>query len=120
MRMLTEIVEEMKLHPQYSKAGMVLYHNGVVRESSRDGRAVNGLKVEVDHPRLQEVIERQKNRDGIIEILVEINEGVDLAVGDDVMYIAVAGDIRENVIAVLTDTLNEIKKSVTAKTEYFV
>ena len=36
------------------------------------------------------------------------------------MILIVAGDIRENVIAVLTDTLNQIKTTVTEKTEYFV
>ena len=35
------------------------------------------------------------------------------------MILIVAGDIRENVIAVLTDTLNQIKTTVTEKTEYF-
>ncbi len=55
----------------------------------------------------------------IVEILVEINENRPLAVGDDVMFIVVAGDIRENVIGALTDTLNAIKSSVTTKTEFF-
>jgi hypothetical protein len=32
----------------------------------------------------------------------------------------VAGDIRENVISVLTQTLDAIKKKVTQKTEYFM
>jgi molybdopterin synthase catalytic subunit len=40
-------------------------------------------------------------------------------VGDDVMLLAVAGDIRENVTAALSDALNAIKSTVTAKTEYF-
>jgi molybdopterin synthase catalytic subunit len=35
------------------------------------------------------------------------------------MLLVVAGDIRENVIAVLSDTLNAIKSTVTAKTEFF-
>ena len=35
------------------------------------------------------------------------------------MMLVVAGDIRENVLATLTDTLNEIKSSVTSKTEFF-
>jgi molybdopterin synthase catalytic subunit len=48
-----------------------------------------------------------------------VNEG-ELKVGDDLLLIAVAGDIRENVIPVLTDTLNTVKKSVTSKTEHFV
>jgi len=50
---------------------------------------------------------------------VQINADRDLAVGDDVMLLVVAGDIRETVIATLSDTLNEIKASVTSKTEYF-
>ena len=51
---------------------------------------------------------------------MEIAADRDLAVGDDVMLLAVAGDIRENVIETLRDTLNAIKTTVTAKTEYFV
>ena len=43
-----------------------------------------------------------------------------LLLNDDVMLLVVAGDIRENVIKVLTDTLNQIKATVTNKTEYFV
>jgi molybdopterin synthase catalytic subunit len=35
------------------------------------------------------------------------------------MLLVVAGDIRENVIAVLNDTLNAIKTSATSKTEFF-
>jgi molybdopterin synthase catalytic subunit len=42
-----------------------------------------------------------------------------LAVGEDVMLLVVAGDVRENVIAVLRDTLDAIKSEVTRKTEYF-
>jgi len=51
---------------------------------------------------------------------VEIAEDRDLVIGDDVMLLLVAGDIRENVIAVLTDTLNQIKTTVTNKTEFFL
>jgi len=35
------------------------------------------------------------------------------------MFLVVAGDIRETVIQVLTDTLNAIKTTVTSKTEFF-
>jgi len=51
--------------------------------------------------------------------MVDIRDGRELAVGDDVMLLAVAGDVRENVIAVLSDALNDIKKTVTRKTEHF-
>lgn len=113
------LIEKIKQHPDYHKAGMILAHNGVVRQTSRDGKAVTGLRVAVDRPRLERIITRQKQVPGIIEILVEIFDETDLAVGDDVMLLVVAGDIRETVISVLSETLNAIKSTVTQKTEYF-
>jgi len=112
------MLEAIKKHPDYEKVGMILCHNGVVRGTSRDGRAVKGLNVAVDHQKLADLVSAQKKIAGIVDIKVEIAEDRDLAVGDDVMLLLVAGDIRENVIAVLTDTLNLIKTTVTNKTEY--
>ena len=117
--MITDLMTAIRRHPDFGRVGMVLYHNGVVRETSRDGRPVTGLRVAVDHDRLAEIIAAQKARPGIVEILVEIAEGRDLTVDNDVMILAVAGDIRDNVIPVLQETLDAIKTTVTAKTEYF-
>jgi molybdopterin synthase catalytic subunit len=117
---MTAMMTALKSHPDIGRAGMILCHNGVVRETARDGRRVNGLRVAVDRPRREAIIAEHKARPGIVDIRVEIAADRDLAVGEDVMLLAVAGDIRENVLAVLTDTLNAIKTSVTHKTEYFV
>ncbi|MFH2044077.1 MAG: molybdenum cofactor biosynthesis protein MoaE [Pseudomonadota bacterium] len=117
---LDSLVDTIKKHPDYDKAGMILCHNGVVRGTSRDGRKVSGIKVVVDHVKLKEIITKSKKTPGIVEVLVEIFEDKDLKIGDDVMYLVVAGDIRENVISTLQNTLNEIKTTVTAKTEYFI
>jgi molybdopterin synthase catalytic subunit len=114
------MIDSIKKHPDYHQAGMILCHNGVVRDASRDGRKVSGLTISVDHEKLRQVVETYKKKPGIVEILVEIAENKKLAVGDDVMFLVVAGDIRENVIAVLNDTLNAIKTTVTQKTEFFV
>ncbi len=114
------MLESIKKHPDFEKAGMVLCHNGVVRGTSRDGRKVKGLRVSVNHQKLAQIISEQKQQTGIVDIKVEIAEERDLAIGDDVMMLLVAGDIRENVIAVLTDTLNLIKTTVTQKTEFFI
>ena len=115
-----QIIQQIKNHKDYDRVGMVLYHNGVVRGTSRDGRKVSGLRVAVDHEKLEQIIAEQRQRDGILDIRVEIAENQDLSIGDDVMLLAVAGDIRENVIAVLSDTLNLIKSTVTTKTEYYL
>ena len=116
---LTRMIDSIKRHPDYHQAGMILCHNGVVRDASRDGRKVSGLTISVDHEKLRQVVETYKKKPGIVEILVEIAENKKLVVGDDVMFLVVAGDIRETVIRVLTDTLNAIKSTVTHKTEFF-
>ncbi len=117
---MNHLIGRIKKHPDYNQAGMILCHNGVVRRTSRDGRKVSGLRVKVDHDKLEAILEEQKKRTGIIEILIEIEEEKDLAVGDDVMRLVVAGDIRENVLSTLTDTLNAVKETVTSKTEFFI
>ncbi len=116
---LSTMLDQIKQLPDYHKAGMILCHNGVVRATSREGDEVTGLEIAVDHERLEQIISEQKKRPGIIEILVHINEGEPLAVGDDVMFLVVAGNIRENVIGTLTDTLNQVKAEVTSKTQFF-
>ncbi|MCD4718696.1 MAG: molybdenum cofactor biosynthesis protein MoaE [Desulfobacula sp.] len=116
---ITTMVEQIKQHPDYHKAGMILCHNGVVRATSREGDEVTGLEVVVDHDRLDQILEEQKKRPGIIDILIHINEKKELAVGDDVMFLVVAGDIRDNVLESLKDTLNLVKAEATSKKQYF-
>ena len=41
-------------------------------------------------------------------------------IGEDVMLVAVAGDIREHVFPVLEETVERLKKEVTRKEEYFM
>jgi molybdopterin synthase catalytic subunit len=117
---ILKMFDTVKSHPDYDRVGMILCHNGVVRSTSRDGRRVSGLRVSVDHKTLDQIISEQKQKPGIIDVQVEIAEDKDLQVGDDVMLLVVAGDIRENVIAVLTETLNKVKSTVTDKTEFYL
>ncbi|WP_022664844.1 molybdenum cofactor biosynthesis protein MoaE [Desulfospira joergensenii] len=116
---IASMLEQVKAHPDFSKAGMVLCHNGVVRENTREGDPVTGLTIQVDHELLSRIVQEQKSRPGIVEILVHIEEDKLLQVGDDVMVLIVAGDIRENVIETLAETLNLIKSQVTRKKQFF-
>ena len=116
---IATLLDKIKNHPDFHKVGMVLCHNGVVRGTARDGRKVKGLRVAVNHEKLEQIIREQEQKPGIIDIRVNIVENRDLAVGEDIMHLVVAGDIRENVISVLKETLDAIKEQVTEKTEYF-
>ncbi|MDA8126864.1 MAG: molybdenum cofactor biosynthesis protein MoaE [Deltaproteobacteria bacterium] len=113
---LTEMMAQIKAHPDYDRVGMILCHNGVVRATARDGRPVRELTVRADRQRLAEIVTEMKGRPGIVEVLVELREGT-LTVGQDVMFVVVAGDLRENCFGVLMDTVNAIKGEVTKKTE---
>ena len=115
---IAKMLDEIKTHPDFEKVGMILCHNGVVRATTRDGRKVKGLKVSVDHAKLEQILIEQSQKSGIVDIQVNIVENKTLAVGDDIMHLIVAGDIRENVISVLRETLDAIKTKVTKKTEY--
>ncbi len=114
---INNLIEKIKAREDYSKVGMILCHYGVVRGTSRDGSPVSRVDVKADYEAIEAVVAEQKKRPGIIEILYEVNEG-QLSVGDDLLSIVVAGDIRDNVIPVLTDALNQIKALGTKKTEY--
>jgi len=113
---LTDMIKKVKSHPDYKKAGMILCHNGVVRETSRDGKPVSEMFVKVDRKRLEEILDETKKREGIIEALAQVREGR-LSPGEDVMLVVVAGDFRDNVFPALIDTVEGIKTDVTKKTE---
>jgi len=116
---LQHLVATIKAHPDYHKVGMIACHNGVVRSTSRDGREVEGLRIGVNREILECILAEQRRRPGIIEVLAHVFEGP-RRVGDDVMLVAVAGDIRENVFPVLAETVEQLKQLVTHKEELFV
>jgi molybdopterin synthase catalytic subunit len=115
---LQEMVDVIKNRPDFDRVGMVACHNGVVRATSRDGVKVRGLEIEVDRGSLEKILLEMNGRKGIIEVAVHLFEGY-RKVGEDVMLVAVAGDIREHVFPVLAETVERIKKEVTRKEEFF-
>lgn len=99
------------------RAGMILLHNGIVRNTSRDGRSVSSIEVKADRSRLAEIMTEAETMAGVIAADVELAEGP-LSIGDDIMLLGIAGDIRENTISAMAHVLDRIKKEVTAKREH--
>ena len=114
---LNKMIENMKAHPEYEKMGMIASHLGVVRGTSRDGQTVKGIEVVYDHDAVKKIVLDAKSLEGIVEVLVDINEG-HLGIGDEILAVAVGGDIRENVFPVLVETVNRIKKEAVKKKEF--
>ncbi len=115
---ISKRIAEMKQQPGFvEKVGMVLVHNGVVRVWSRkDKQQVVSLEVAPDHGKIKRIRQEFLKKPGIFDIVVEAKEGT-FQPGDDLLYIIVAGDLRENVKPVLSDILDRIKAEAVSKKE---
>ncbi|MCK9173938.1 MAG: molybdenum cofactor biosynthesis protein MoaE [Desulforhopalus sp.] len=109
---------ELKKRPDFAdNVGMILIHNGVVRNWSRgDHTPVKTLEVTPDQEMVEAFRQEYLAKPGIWEILVEAKSGT-FHPGDDLLYIIVAGDIRENVKTVLAEILDKIKGEAIGKKE---
>ncbi len=116
---LTTLIEEIKQHPRFEDVGMVLSHSGYVRRLSRNGRQVTGFRVDVDDAKCKTVIEEGLAEPGIVDIKLAFNSGKVLGIGDEVMLLVVAGDIRDNVFACLEKTLNRLEEIGAKKKQEF-
>ncbi len=77
---------------------------------------MEGVEVRADPGRLEEILDEARKSPGIVAVEAQIAQGT-LEVGDDLMLLAVAGDLRENVISTLRSTLDRIKAEATFKRE---
>ena len=116
---ISKTIAELKKDPGFGQnVGMVLVHNGVVRGwSRREGQPeVTAVDITVDRDVLERLRREYEKRPGIFRVIVEAHDG-HLQVGDDVLFILVAGDVRENVKPVLADLLDRIKAEACKKKE---
>jgi molybdopterin synthase catalytic subunit len=116
---ISKTIAEMKKEPGFSaQVGMVLVHNGVVRAWSRKDRStVTAIDVSADMEKIHSLRDEYSRKPGIYKIIIEPQTGR-LKPGDDLLFIVVAGDIRENVKPVLAELLDRVKAEAVIKTEY--
>ncbi|XPV77245.1 MAG: molybdenum cofactor biosynthesis protein MoaE [Desulfovibrio sp.] len=115
---ITQAIAELKKEPEFTdNVGMILVHNGIVRGWSRkDHQDVSAVNVKINTTKVQEICTELMQREGIFRVIAEGFDGVRKA-GDDLLFIIVAGDIRENVKPVLAEALDRIKSEAVSKHE---
>ena len=106
----------MKSQPGSAAIGMILAHQGIVRGTSRSGEPVNGMSLSADMTRFAEVLAEAGTWPGIFAVRGWVNQGR-LSVGDDIMRLVVAGDIREHVFEGLQRLVSLIKTEVVDESE---
>ena len=115
---IQDMIEKVKSHPESNRIGMMTSHLGIVRGHSRDGKDVLAVQVVYEREQLDKIVYEMKSRAVIIEILVQANEGR-VELGDELLAVVVAGDLRENVFPVLIETVDRIKSSACRKNEVY-
>ena len=113
-----KMLEKIKNHQNSDRIGMIASHLGIVRGTSRDGRKVVAVDVKYDMAALDNIMKQIKDMPGIVEAMLDVRSGL-LNVGDEVMFLAVGGDIRENVFSALIKGVDMIKKDAVNKREVF-
>lgn len=115
---ITKAIQELKQKPGFQdNVGMILTHNGVVRNWSRaDKTKVSKLEVTPDFEKIEELRQEYLQHEGIFDILIEAYQGT-FSPGDDLLFIIVAGDLRENIKPVLSQLLDRVKAEAVTKRE---
>ena len=117
-------LREAKGSGDLARTGMFLVHNGVVREDARarvrdgdtDAKPVKGMRFSADDEKVRQAVAQTLELPGIFFAKAWMNEG-ELAVGDDIMYVMVGGDIRPNVIDALQFLVGRIKTECVTEQE---
>ena len=113
-RFLEEMIARVKSHPEIRSAGMLLCHNGFVRATSRTGEL--GIGIQELRIKIEEIRQWALSLPGIVAVEIEALEG-ECKVGDDLLYVVVAGDIRENVFDATRATVERLKTEGVSKSE---
>jgi molybdopterin synthase catalytic subunit len=122
---VTDVIESIKCREEFSSAGAIGLFIGVVRGVSFDGGAkVEKLTLEAYEEKAVEVLgnicDDLSHRPGIVDVYIHHLIG-DFAVGDDLVYVAVAGSHREQVFSVLREAVERYKCEVPIfKKEYII
>ena len=115
---ISKTIAELKQRPDFTEnVGMILIHNGTVRAWSRqDRQQVGTLETVVDTGKVEQLRQEYLQRPGIYEIVIEARSGR-FQPGDDLLFLLVAGDLREHVKPVLAELLDRIKAEAVGKRE---
>ena len=117
-------LKEAKADASAPLCGMYLTHNGTVRQTAKakvrygaeDTKEVTGMIFSYDQEKVDAVIADARKLEGIYYIKVWLNEG-ELAMGDDIMYVLIGGDIRPRVVDALHYLVGRIKNECVVETE---
>lgn len=120
---LRRLIENVKNAEDFQKAGALALFIGVVRGETPTGEKVQKLEIEAYEEKANEVLSNicreLKKREGIVDVQIHHFLG-EFSVGEDLVYVLVAGSHREKVFPVLKEAVERYKKEVPIFKKEFV
>jgi molybdopterin synthase catalytic subunit len=108
----SELLKSVKERSDFHKAGAVVSFIGVVRDTTLEGENVEGMELEAYEEQankvLGEICAELKKREGIVDVQIHHFVG-EFCVGEDLVYVVVAGAHREQVFGVLREAVERYK-----------
>jgi len=110
---LSDLMEAVRANPDFSKVGAVTLFVGVARGETKEKQTVKKLELEAYEEKADEVLENickeLKEKPGIIDVQVHHLLG-EFDVGEEMVYVVVAGGHRGDVFPVLREAVERYKR----------
>ena len=121
---LQNLLDSTKANPKFRNAGAIAMFIGVVRGKTRRGETVEKLELEAYEEKANETIDGictdLRKKEGIVDVQIHHLIG-DFNVGEDLVYVLVAGSHRHSVFPVLEEAVERYKSEVPIfKKEYII
>ncbi|MEM3458060.1 MAG: molybdenum cofactor biosynthesis protein MoaE [Candidatus Bathyarchaeia archaeon] len=112
---LSDIIQNVKNKPDFQKAGAIALFIGVVRGETLKDEKVQKLELEAYEEKANEVLakicEDLRKKKGIVDVQIHHLIG-EFNVGEDLVYVMVAGAHRRNIFPTLQEAVERYKKEV--------
>ncbi|MCX8153144.1 MAG: molybdenum cofactor biosynthesis protein MoaE [Candidatus Bathyarchaeota archaeon] len=113
---VTELLSSIRENSNYEKVGAIALFIGVARGETLEGEKVQKLTLEAYEEKANEVLEKicedLTRKPGIVDVQIHHLLG-EFKVGEDLVYVAVAGSHRTDVFPVLREAVERYKSEAT-------
>ncbi|MGD8505919.1 MAG: molybdenum cofactor biosynthesis protein MoaE [Candidatus Bathyarchaeota archaeon] len=110
---ISSLLESTRKKPGFHKVGAIATFIGVVRGETKEGQTVKGLELEAYKEKADELLENickeLQNKEGIVDVQIHHMIG-EFCVGEELVYVLVAGSHRKHVFPVLEEAVDRYKR----------
>jgi len=112
---LQDLLNSTKANPEFNDAGAIMLFIGVVRGKTKSGETVKKLELEAYEEKANDAIDsickNLRRKRGIVDVQIHHFIG-HFNVGEDLVYVAVAGSHRQDIFPVLKEAIERYKTEV--------